>query len=142
MRLLWTVLVFAVAIAGAASAQTPPAAPPAPRQMTMADVRPYMIGTWQNDADTRFTRELDADGKAFDRLLGEEGDLVPGVWSVFLGTAPPQKLASVKFDPKGVYLEIDQDGDVLLYQLVHVSHADMQMIYLQQQKPMSFSRLK
>jgi hypothetical protein len=130
-------IVLATALAGPACAQTP--APPA--TVSLASVRQDMIGTWQNVADTRFMRELDANGRAFDRILGEEGDSVPGSWTVFAGSAPPQKLARQKFDPSGVYLEIDRDEDVLLFQLVRVSRSDMQMVDLEQKVILTFTRL-
>ena len=100
-----------------------------------------MIGTWQNNGDTRFTRELDANGRAFDRVLGEEGDTVPGTWALFVGNAPPKKFANAKLDPGGIFLEIDRDGDAYLYQLVRVSRSDMQMIDLEQKLMIVYTRL-
>ena len=133
---------FALALAIAALAPGARAQSPAPaKPITLATVRQDMIGTWQNEADTRFTRELDANGRAFDRLLGEEGDSVPGSWTIFAGSAPPKKLAGHKFDSDGVYLEIDRDEDTLLFQLVRVSRSDLQMIDLEQKVMLDFSRL-
>jgi hypothetical protein len=123
------------------AAQAPaPAANTAPPDLTA--VHQYLVGTWQNDADTRRTRELDADGRAFDRLMGEENDSEPGRWSIFLGASAPAKFAGVKFDAKVVYLEIDRDDDTLLYAEVQVSRSEMHMVYLQQNEQIGYSRLK
>lgn len=100
-----------------------------------------MIGTWQNNGDTRFTRELDANGRAFDRVLGEEGDTVPGSWTLFVGSAAPKKFGGLKLDAAGIFLEIDRDGDTYLYQLVRVSRSDMQMIDLEQKLMIVYTRL-
>lgn len=124
-------------IAPGAGAQD--AAPQKP--VDLAAVRQDMVGTWQDEADTRFTRELDANGRAFDRLMGEESDSMPGSWIVFLGAAAPKKFASGKLDANGVYLEIDRDEDTLLFQLVRVTRADMEMVDVRQKKLMEFSRL-
>jgi hypothetical protein len=133
-----------LAMAGAVpayAAQTPvPAANAAP--LDMAAVHQYLVGTWQNDDDTRRSLELDADGRAYDRLVGEERDSEPGRWSIFLGAAAPARLAGVKFDPKVVYLEIDRDDDVLLYAVLQVSRSEMRMLYLQQNRQVLYSRLK
>lgn len=129
-------------LAGAAVAQTAtPARPPA-ATVDIAAVRQYLVGTWQDDADTRRMRELDADGRAFDRLAGEESDSEPGTWRIFLGSAPPAKLTGVKFDPKLVYLEIDRDGDTLLFAVEQISRSEMHMVYLQQNQQLGYSRLK
>ena len=142
-------LVFAFAAAGSAAyAQTPaPAAQaqaPAPKAapLDLATVHQYLVGTWQNDGDTRQTRELHADGRAFDRLAGEENDSEAGTWRIFLGSAAPAQLTGIKFDPKVVYLEIDRDGDTLLYAVLQVSRSQMHMVYLQQNQEIAYSRLK
>ena len=117
-----------------------PAAAAAP--IDLATVHQYLVGTWQNDADTRQMRELDADGRAFDRLAGEEGDSEPGAWHIFFGSAAPAKFTGVKFDSKVVYLEIDLNGDTLLYAVEQVSRSEMHMVYLQQNQQLGYSRLK
>jgi hypothetical protein len=69
-------------------------------------------------------------------------DSEPGRWSIFFGSAAPAKFAGVKLDPKVVYLEIDRDGDTLLYAVLQVSRSDMHMVYLQQNEQIGYSRLK
>jgi hypothetical protein len=125
----------------AASGQTPAAASAA-APPNMATVHQYLVGTWQSDSDTRSTRELDADGRTYDRLVGEESDSEPGHWSIFLGSAPPAKFSAAKFDPKIVYLEIDRDDDTLLFALLQVSRSELRMLYLQQHSEQAYSRLK
>jgi hypothetical protein len=141
MRKIWGAMLGLVLACGTAAAQTAaPAQAPAP--IDLASVRQYLVGTWQNDVDTRQMRELDADGRAYDRLAGEENDSEPGRWSIFLVIAPPAALSRLKFDPKVVYLEIDRDGDTLLYAVVQVSRSSMHMVYLQQNEELGYSRLK
>ena len=133
------------AVPMAAAQEIPHASKPAPVQPappSIATVHDYLIGTWQSDGDTRFTRELDGDGRALDRMLGQDDDTVMGRWSVFAGSAPPAKFAAMKFDARAVYLEIDRDGDTLLFALLQVSRADLRMIFLQQNQELGFSRLK
>lgn len=144
-KILGAVLVMALALTAAAAQTNAPATPQAAKAaapLDLAAVHQYLVGTWQNDGDTRQTRELDADGRAFDRLLGEESNSEPGRWHIFLGSAAPAQLAGVKFDPKVVYLEIDRDGDTLLYAVLQVSRSDMHMVYLQQNQQIAYSRLK
>lgn len=146
MRKMWSAaLGLTLALSGAAAAQTPapdktPTTAAAP--VDLAAVHQYLVGTWQNDADTRQSRELDADGRAFDRLAGEESDSEPGSWRIFLGSAAPAKITGIKFDPKIVYLEIDRDGDTLLFALAQISRSEMHMVYLQQNQELGYSRLK
>jgi hypothetical protein len=145
MRKIWGAVLGLALGCGMAAAQTPapaqaPAAAPAP--IDLASVHQYLVGVWQDDVDTRQMRELDADGRAYDRLAGEENDSEPGRWHIFLGSAPPANLASAKFDPKVVYLEIDRDGDTLLYAVVQVSRSQMHMVYLQRNEELAYSRLK
>jgi len=147
---LGAALIFALALTGAAAQTATPAPALAPIPAPVAKAAPldlvtvhqYLVGTWQNDGDTRRTRELDADGRAFDRLAGEERDSEPGAWHIFLGSAAPAQFAGTKFDPKVVYLEIDRDGDTLLYAVLQVSRSQMHMVYLQQNQEIAYSRLK
>jgi len=141
-RHLGAALGLMLALAGAAAAQTQPPPKPPAAPLALAAVRQYLVGTWQNDTDTRQMRELDADGRAFDRLAGEESDSEPGTWHIFLGSAPPANFAGTKFDPKVVYLEIDRNGDTLLYAVLQVSRSEMHMVYLQQNQELGYSRLK
>jgi hypothetical protein len=139
MRRTWLAFTVAATLgfAGVRGAET---AAPAP-QITLASIRDDMVGMWQNVADPRFTRELDADGRAVDKF-GEESDAAPGTWLLFAGSAPPAKLASRKFETNGVYLEIDRDEDTLIYRLASVSRSDMQMLDLDHKALIAFSRLK
>jgi hypothetical protein len=143
---LGAALIFMVALTGAAAQTVAPAPAPAPAAkaapLDLLAVHQYLVGTWQNDGDTRQTRELDADGRAFDRLAGEERDSEPGAWHIFFGSAAPAQFAGTKLDPKVVYLEIDRDGDTLLYAVLQVSRSQMHIVYLQQNQEIAYSRLK
>jgi len=129
--LLAFVLVFAASVR---------AAPPAPRP-DLPTLRAALAGTWQSTDDTKFTRELDVDGKAVDRYEGDASATTPGHWMIFLGNKPPAGTTRA-FQADVVYLRLDQNGDVLLFALAGLSHSDMKMVYLERGNLLSFVRLK
>jgi hypothetical protein len=135
-RLFAATLAFALSLAGSAQAE-PAAAPP-----DIAVVRADLTGTWQSTDDTKFTRELDTDGRAADRYEGDNSETTPGHWTVFLGNAAPANVTGRKLVPNGVYLELDQNGDRLLFGLVGLSRSELKMIYLERGNLLSFVRLK
>lgn len=134
-RLLAPLLAFALVFAASAYA-APPAPPP-----DLATLRSALAGTWQSTDDTKFTRELDGDGKAIDRYDGDTSATTPGHWMIFLGNKPPAGTARA-FQPDVVYLRLDQNGDVLLFALAGLSRSDMKMVYLERGNVLSFVRLK
>ena len=136
-RLLGHLLVFVLLVGVPAGAAPPPQGPP-----NIAVVRTALAGTWQSTDDTRFTRELDADGQAADRYEGDTSATTPGRWIVFLGSAAPPGVAGRKLEPNGVYLKLDQNGDQLLFALVAMSSSELKMIYLERGNLLSFVRLK
>jgi hypothetical protein len=129
-------LVFLLLLTGAARA-----ADPAP-VMTLDAIKVFIAGTWQSDADTKLTRELDTDGTAIERHDGDEGETTRGTWLLFSGSAPPPEAARHKFSAKGIYIELKQQGDVLLYELVRADRQSLDLIYLERDSALSFSRLK
>lgn len=116
------------------------AAPPGPADIPA--IRAALAGTWQSLDDTRFSRELDADGRSADRYEGEPGDGIVGTWSVFLGASPPPGMSAQKLKPDVVYLRLQQNGDSLLFALAALSRSDMKMVYLERGNILSFTRLK
>ena len=137
IRLFAPFLAFVFFFAGAASAAPPAAAP------DLNVLRTAIAGTWQSTDDTRFTRELDADGKAVDRYEGDASATTPGRWTLFMGSKPPTGTTTGKaFQPDVVYLRLDQNGDVLLFALAGLSRSDMKMVYLERGNLLSFVRLK
>lgn len=138
-RLSAPVLALLLILPGAALAASPsqPAGPP-----DLAVVRATLVGTWQSSDDTRFTRELDADGQATDRHEGDDAGVVNGHWMLFLGSAPPADMRGRKLVPGAVYLRLQQNDDVLVYGLVSLSSADLKMVYLEGGNVLSFMRLK
>lgn len=134
-RLFAPLLAFTLLFAASASA-----APPAPRP-DLTTLRTALAGTWQSTDDTRFTRELDADGKAVDRYDGDASATTPGHWTIFFGNKPPAG-TSRAFQPDVVYLRLDQNGDMLLFALAGLSRSDMKMVYLERGNLLSFVRLK
>jgi hypothetical protein len=134
-RLFVPFLAFALVFAAPAGA-----AQPAPKP-DLATLRTALAGTWQSTDDTKFTRELDADGKAVDRYEGDASATTPGHWIIFFGNKPPAGTARA-FQPDVVYLRLDQNGDVLLFALEGLSRSDMKMVYLERGNLLSFVRLK
>jgi hypothetical protein len=136
IRLFAPLLALALFFAGTVHAAQP-AAPP-----DLNVLRTALAGTWQSTDDTKFTRELDADGKAVDRYDGDASATTSGHWTLFLGNKPPVGTAGRAFQPDVVYLRLDQNGDVLLFALAGLTHSDMKMVYLERGNLLSFVRLK
>jgi hypothetical protein len=136
IRLFAPLLALALFFSGAVHA-APPAAPP-----DLNVLRTALAGTWQSTDDTKFSRELDADGKAVDRYEGDPSATTAGHWTLFLGNKPPVGTAGRAFQPDVVYLRLDQNGDVLLFALAGLSRSDMKMVYLERGNLLSFVRLK
>lgn len=105
-------------------------------------VRHALVGTWQNNEDTRFTREFAADGTAVDRYADDPRSAAKGIWTVFNGNAPPAEAKSYPMIPEATYLEIRQNGDVLIYGLESLTTQSLEMVYLQRGNRLSFARLK
>lgn len=105
-------------------------------------VRHALVGTWQNTGDTRFTREFAADGTATDRYADDPRSAAKGTWLVFNGNAPPPEAKAYKMIPEATYLEIRQNGDLLLYGLANLSAQSLEMVYLERGNRLSFARLK
>jgi hypothetical protein len=136
-RLFAPFLAVALIIAVSARADPAPLAPP-----DTAAIRVALAGTWQSTDDTKFTRELDADGRAADRYEGDVSATTPGRWIVFLGSAAPPGVAGRKLEPNVVYLKLDQNGDQLLFAIMAMSRSELRMIYLERGNLLSFVRLK
>jgi len=122
------------------AAEARAAEPASPPDLNL--VHAALAGTWQSIDDTRFTRELDADGKAVDRYEGDASATTAGRWTLFLGSKPPAGTTGRAFQPDVVYLRLDQNGDVLLFALAGLSRSDMKMVYLERGNLLSFVRLK
>lgn len=131
-----TLILFARA---AVAAETP--APDAPANL--GTVGAALAGTWQSTNDTKLSREFDIDGKTIERYEGDESATTIGRWTLFLGSAPPPGLSGHKFEPKNIYLQIDQNGDVLLFALAGLSRSEMRIVYLERSNVvLSFARLQ
>jgi hypothetical protein len=101
-----------------------------------------LIGTWQSLGDTRFTREFDADGKAADRYDGAPNDVIAGRWSAFLGSAPPKAAQGRKLIADAFYVELDQQGDVLIFAVAALNAQSLQLYNLDRGDMLSFSRFR
>jgi len=129
-------LVLALVLAGLARADAAQA--PA---LTLADIRAALIGTWQSADDTRFTRELDANGASIDRYEGDASATAQGVWAVFMGKDAPGEFAPFKPAPSGVYLELRENDDIMLYAVSAISLSAVDLVFLQDGKTRRFTRL-
>jgi hypothetical protein len=112
------------------------AAPP------LDQVRHGLIGTWQSTDDTRYSRQLSADGSVVEHYEGDPSPPTKGTWSIFYGAAPPPEAKGRQLVADGTYLELKEDGDVLLFGLTELSAQTLQMIYLERGNQLSFTRLK
>lgn len=130
--------ILILALSGSASTSTADA--PAPPSLSA--IAGALVGTWQSTDDTRFTREFDPGGHAIDRYDGDASATTEGHWLVFVGSSPPKGLAGQTLDPKAYYLELDQNGDQLVFGLVTLSRAELKMIYLTRGNLLAFVRLK
>jgi hypothetical protein len=137
MRSFWIVPAMVVALCGAAPADvTPPPQPP------IAAVTTALVGVWQSIGDTRFSREFRADGTLVDRYEGDPDNSQNGAWLLFAGSTPPPEFAGHRaFVAKGVYLEIRENGDVLLFGIAAVDRSALQMINMDRGNTLTFNRI-
>jgi hypothetical protein len=136
-RLFLTLLaLFVLSVAPAGAGQSADARP------DLDSIRSALAGTWQRSDDTKFTREFDPDGQAIDRYEGDGSATTPGTWIVFSGSAAPRSAAGYKMSPNGIYLELDQNGDQLLFALVGLSRSELRIVSLVQGTALTFVRLK
>jgi hypothetical protein len=132
---------FAIAAVALILLALPSGAAGAP-QPTLESVQRALIGTWQSLGDTRFTRELDADGKAADRYDGAPNDVIAGRWSAFLGSAPPKAAQGRKLIADAFYVELDQQGDVLIFAVAALNAQSLQLYNVDRGDMLSFSRFR
>jgi hypothetical protein len=115
---------------------------PAAQQVTLDQIRQLMIGTWQNLADTGFTRQFNPDGSAVDRVEGDDSATSVGTWTLINGAALPPELAARKLPAEGVYMTLSEHGDFYLFALVQIDPQSMQMVNIDRNLKLSFARLK
>ena len=138
-RVLTLAVAFTLGLSTVASAAD--TVHPAPTPDLVA-IHGALVGTWQSVEDPRLTREFAPDGRAAERYEGDVSATAMGHWSIFPGTAPPKSLAGRNFQPKAVNLELDQNGDQLLFGLAGLSSSELKMVYLERGNLLSFTRLK
>ncbi len=126
------------------AADPAPAAQPAAPAATISidQIRRMMAGTWQNLAEPRFTRELNADGTSVDRYEGDDTATSFGNWKLVAGSALPPDLAARKLPAEGVYMTLAEHGDIYLFALTAVDPQSLEMINLDLKQRLSFARLK
>jgi hypothetical protein len=118
------------------------AAPPAAPVWTLDTLRHFMVGTWDSADDTRLSREFDPDGTAIDRYDGDESATARGTWLLFTGSVAPPEAAHHKLSAEGIYLEVRERGDVLLFAVLGVDSQNLVLGYLERGNTLRFSRLK
>ena len=105
-------------------------------------IRRALAGTWQSTDDTRFTRELDANGTAIDRYEGDASATTKGTWALFSGSAPPPDAKGKTLTPASTYLEIKEGEDVLFFEMDSLSLQRLSMFYIERGNRLAFTRLK
>jgi len=135
MRSFWIVPAMVLTLCGAAPADVTPPPP-------IAAVTAALVGVWQSVGDTRFSREFRADGTLVDRYEGDPDNSQNGAWLLFAGSAPPPEFAGHRaFVAKGVYLEIRENGDVMLFGIAAVDRSALQMINMDRGNTLTFNRI-
>lgn len=115
---------------------------PATQQVTLDQIRQLMIGTWQNLADTGFTRQFNPDGSSVDRAEGDDSATSAGTWTLISGAALPPQLAARRLPAEGVYVTLSEHDDFYLFALVQIDAQSMQMVNIDRNLKLSFARLK
>jgi hypothetical protein len=124
------------------------AADPAPKtqQTDVAKVSAMLLGTWQDNDNTGFSREFRADGTCVDRSDQDPSMAIAGGWALFNGASPPSDMAgtmrAMKLPTDGLYLRVFQRDDVFLYAMVSVTPQSLVVIDIARQKRRTFLRLK
>jgi hypothetical protein len=136
-----TASIFLVLALGLASLG-PAAAAENAQQVNVEQIRRGLTGTWQSLDDTRFTRQLNADGTSVDRYEGDESATSAGSWKLVEGTALPPDLAARKLPAEGFYLTLTEHGDLYLFALTALNPQAMEVINLDRKQTLSFVRLK
>ena len=132
-------LVLVLAMAGVWPARAAEATTP---QINIEQIRRGMTGTWQSLEDTRFTRQLNADGTSVDRYEGDDTATSAGSWRLLEGVALPPDLAARKLPPEGVYMTLTEHGDRYLFALTALDPQSMEIINIDRKQKLSFVRLK
>jgi hypothetical protein len=140
MRLDLKPILLGLALAWAVVVQAPAAETAQPSNIDQ--IKRMMTGTWQNMADTRFTRQLNADGTSVDRYEGDDSATSTGSWTLLAGSALPPDLAARKLPAQGVYMRLSEHGDSYLFALTALDPQAMEMINIDRQQKLSFARLK
>jgi hypothetical protein len=141
------VIVFlGLAMAAVAPAHAGDPAPPATEapaaSVDLTAIKRMLVGTWQNNADTGFTRQFNADGTMTDRYEGDDSATIHGTWIVRKGNSFPADLRGHKPPPDAVFLQLMQNGDGILLQLAALDPQAMRVVNIMSGRDTLFLRLK
>lgn len=129
------------ALAAEPAAPTSPA-PAATQTVSLDQLRQMLLGTWQRDDETAFTRELATGGTVIDRFEGDDTATTRGTWQLVKGDALLPDRAGHKPPADSVFLQLSQNGEQALFNVVAVNAQAMQVIDIGSGKTFRFSRLK
>jgi hypothetical protein len=109
-------------------AELPSVAASAPdSDSSTAAIAQTLIGTWQSEGNSRFTRTFAVDGSVTDRFEGDESSTTKAKWRLFTAKDRDPLLDSVV---AGVtYLRMDNGGDVTFYAIVKADRHHLQLRY-------------
>jgi hypothetical protein len=109
-------------------AELPSAAASAPDSgSSTAAIAQTLIGTWQSEGNSRFTRTFAVDGSVTDRYEGDESSTTKAKWRLFTAKDRDPLLDSVV---AGVtYLRMDNGSDVTFYAIVKADRRRLQLRY-------------
>jgi hypothetical protein len=142
MRRVIVGLSLALALYAPAYAADPAPTPVAAPVIDLAAVKRTLTGTWQNSADTRFTRQFNADGTVIDRYEGDDSATIHGTWIVVKGDSFPLDRRGQKPPPDAVFLQLMQNGDGILLQIAALDPQTLRVVNIISGRDTLFLRLK
>lgn len=108
---------------------------------TALAVEDGLVGKWQSNEDSKFTREFKNDGTVVD---GYEGTVpTQGKWAVFSDKNPIDVAFSL--EPNTTYVQIVFNNDssqALNFKVVKLTPEELDLIYMDRGGSLSFKRLK
>jgi hypothetical protein len=98
-----------------------------------------LVGNWQSNEDSKFSREFKADGTLIDAY---EGSPAPqkGTWSLSTKEAPDSAYQGT-YEQGPVYLKISVGQDVLFFKITAVTPDALELIYLDHGGALTFKKI-
>lgn len=113
---------------------------PAPRvNVSIAEIRAALIGTWQSTEDKKFIREFFADGSIKDGYEGNSNAESVGTWHLFM--SPTDEQTPFQIMPETVYAKMVFAEEVLYFVVVSATTNALVLSYADRGGELRFTRL-